>query len=118
MNLGMLQAALKNSRLFNKAVQEMLFPNMDKFFGRLLQREFYVELQAERLEGYVEDFEKLILSYDLSARKNRRYMVAEDGGQLVCQSGYAYPAMKFNRERIGGVKISRKNKDDGVLRSA
>ncbi len=44
-----------------------------------------------------EDFEKLILAYDLSTRKSSRYMVAEEKDDIVEKNGYRYPALKFVR---------------------
>lgn len=54
MNLSMLKTALVNTRKLNKALQDMLH-NMDKFFGRLLEKNSYKELLREHLEGYVEE---------------------------------------------------------------
>lgn len=53
-NLNMLRTALINTRKLNKALQDMLH-NMDRFFGRLLEKETYGELLQEHLEGYVEE---------------------------------------------------------------
>lgn len=54
MNLNMLRTALINTRRLNKALQDMLH-NMDKFFGRLLDQQFYGDLLKEHLDGYVEE---------------------------------------------------------------
>ena len=60
-------------------------------------------LNTERLElTSEEDFEKLILAYDLSMRRNSRFEVVEAGYQ-VDDEHYAYPAMMF---------IERKGKKD------
>lgn len=53
-NLSMLRTALVNTRRLNKALQDMLH-NMDRFFGRLLDQEFYGDLLKEHLNGYVEE---------------------------------------------------------------
>lgn len=53
-NLNMLRTALINTRRLNKALQDMLH-NMDKFFGRLLDQQFYGDLLKEHLDGYVEE---------------------------------------------------------------
>lgn len=53
-NNGLLRTALVNTRKLNKALQDMLH-NMDKFFLRLLEKNFYGELLKEHLEGYVEE---------------------------------------------------------------
>ena len=54
MNLAMLKTALVNTRKLNKALQDMLH-NMDKFFARLLEQQFYGDLLKEHLDGYVEE---------------------------------------------------------------
>lgn len=53
-NLNMLRTALINTRKLNKALQDMLH-NMDKFFARLLEQQFYGDLLKEHLDGYVEE---------------------------------------------------------------
>lgn len=53
-NLSMLRTALVNTRRLNKALQDMLH-NMNKFFGTLLNQEFYGDLLKEHLDGYVEE---------------------------------------------------------------
>lgn len=53
-NLGMLRTALVNTKRLNKALQDMLH-NMDKFFARLLEQNFYGDLLREHLDGYVEE---------------------------------------------------------------
>ena len=54
MNLTMLKTALVNTKKLNKALQDMLH-NMDKFFARLLEQQFYGDLLKEHLDGYVEE---------------------------------------------------------------
>ena len=54
LNLNMLRTALINTRRLNKALQDMLH-NMDKFFARLLEQQFYGDLLKEHLDGYVEE---------------------------------------------------------------
>ena len=54
MNLSMLRTALVNTRKLNRALQDMLH-NMDRFFGRLLEKRNYGELLREHLKGYVEE---------------------------------------------------------------
>lgn len=51
-NLSMLRTALVNTRRLNKVLQDMLH-NMDKFFARLLDQNFYGDLLKEHLDGYV-----------------------------------------------------------------
>ena len=45
------------------------------------------------------DFEKLILAYDMSTRKNSRYMVLEEDAAMVENNGYRYPGLRFVRRR-------------------
>ena len=47
-----------------------------------------------------EEFEKLILAYDYSTRKNSRYMVLEEEPEMVEKDGYRYPALKFVKRRV------------------
>jgi len=47
-----------------------------------------------------EEFEKLILAYDYSTRKNSRYAILEDEPELVEQNGYRYPALRFVRRGV------------------
>lgn len=44
-----------------------------------------------------EDFEKLILAYDLSTRRNSKYMVIEEEPEMIEQGGFRYPGLKFVR---------------------
>ncbi|MBO5373265.1 MAG: hypothetical protein J6A75_11205 [Lachnospiraceae bacterium] len=57
LNTAMLKTALVNTKKLNKALQDMLH-NMDKFFGRLLEKDTYAGLLEEHLEGYVEEVVK------------------------------------------------------------
>lgn len=47
-----------------------------------------------------EAFEKLILAYDYSTRKNSRYMVLEEEPDQIENGSYKYPALKFVRRRL------------------
>ena len=49
-----------------------------------------------------EDFEKLILAYDYSTRKNSKYMVLEEEENMLEDGTYRYPALKFVRTRSVG----------------
>lgn len=51
---GLLNTALANTKKLNKVLQSMLH-NMDRFFGALLDQEFYGDLLKEHLDGYVEE---------------------------------------------------------------
>lgn len=46
------------------------------------------------------EFEKLILAYDYSTRKNSKYMILEEEPELVEENGYRYPALRFVRRRV------------------
>lgn len=46
-----------------------------------------------------EAFEKLILAYDLSTRRNSKYMVLDGEPDMIEHSGYRYPDLKFVRRR-------------------
>ena len=46
-----------------------------------------------------EEFEKLILAYDYSTRRNSKYMVLEEEPEIVDNGQYRYPALKFVRRR-------------------
>ena len=45
------------------------------------------------------DFEKLILAYDMSTRKDSRYMLLEEDAAMVENNGYRYPGLRFVRRR-------------------
>lgn len=47
-----------------------------------------------------EAFEKLILTYDYSTRKNSKYMVLEEEPDQIENGSYKYPALKFVRRRL------------------
>ena len=47
-----------------------------------------------------EAFEKLILAYDYSTRKNSKYMVLEEEPDQIENGSYKYPALKFVKETL------------------
>lgn len=47
-----------------------------------------------------EAFEKLILAYDYSTRRNSKYMVLGEDTEVVENGKYRYPALKFVRRRV------------------
>lgn len=60
-------------------------------------------MDTENLENITDrDFEKLILAYDYSTRKNSRYRVAEESGRIIEKGRFRYPAMKFIQRRPTG----------------
>lgn len=57
-------------------------------------------MDTEKLENMTEqDFEKLILAYDYSTRKNSKYRVAEESGEMIENGRFSYPALKFIQMR-------------------
>ena len=46
-----------------------------------------------------EEFEKLILAYDYSTRRNSRYMILEEEPEQIEKNGFRYPALRFVRRR-------------------
>lgn len=58
-------------------------------------------LEADKLDLTKEDaFEKLILAYDYSTRKNSKFMVLEEEPVMIERMGYEYPALRFVRRRV------------------
>lgn len=53
-SFNLLKTALVNTRKLNKSLQDLLH-SMDRFFGRLLEKDSYGELLSEHLEGYVDE---------------------------------------------------------------
>ena len=47
-----------------------------------------------------ESFEKLILAYDYSTRRNSKYIVLEEDTPQIENGCYKYPALKFVRRGI------------------
>ena len=52
---------------------------------------------AELSDMSEEDFEKLILAYDYSIRRNSRFAAAEDEPEMIQNGRYRYPRLKFIR---------------------
>ena len=46
-----------------------------------------------------EEFEKLILAYDYSTRRNSKYKVIERDDKLIDNGSYRYPALTFVRRK-------------------
>ena len=75
-------------------------------YGKQQIEEFIEEhMEAEVMDTKVlniqseEDFEKLILAYDLCTRKNSKYKIVEETEESVTDGCYTYPSMKFIRRR-------------------
>lgn len=82
---------------------------LNKIQARYSKRQIE-EFIEEHMDGEVMDaaklkvsdeeaFEKLILAYDLSTRRNSKYMVIQEEPEMVEQGGYRYPGLKFVRRR-------------------
>ena len=82
---------------------------LNKIQARYSKRQIE-EFIEEHMDGEVMDaakmeiadeeaFEKLILAYDLSTRRNSKYMVIQEEPEMVKQRGYRYPGLKFVRRR-------------------
>ncbi|MBO5302571.1 MAG: hypothetical protein J6A92_00815 [Lachnospiraceae bacterium] len=80
LNTAMLKTALVNTKKLNKALQDMLH-NMDKFFGRLLEKDTYAGLLEEHLEGYVEEIVKK--KYHILKTSDNFYMYKMDIKQCI-----------------------------------
>ncbi len=80
LNTAMLKTALVNTKKLNKALQDMLH-NMDKFFGRLLEKDTYAGLLEEHLEGYVEEVVKK--KYHILKTSDNFYMYKMDIKQCI-----------------------------------
>ena len=58
-------------------------------------------MDASRIDISDEEaFEKLILAYDYSTRKNSKYKILEEEPEMVEHGTYRYPALKFVRRRL------------------
>lgn len=102
----------------SKMVPDQALPDLDKDdvlkLNRIQMR--YSRSQIEEfIESYMdgevmdaskislmdeEAFEKLILAYDYSTRKNSKYMVLEEEPDQIENGSYKYPALKFVRRRL------------------
>ena len=77
-------------RFSKKQIEEFIEEHMEKDV-----------LDTEKLSLTSEDdFEKLILAYDLSTRKNSKYKALEEDAEAVENNGYRYPALKFVRRHL------------------
>lgn len=102
----------------SKMAPDQALPDLDKDdvlkLNRIQMR--YSRIQIEEfIESYMdgevmdaskiplmdeEAFEKLILAYDYSTRKNSKYMVLEEEPDQIENGSYKYPALKFVRRRL------------------
>ena len=57
-------------------------------------------MDAGKLEDMSEDdFEKLILAYDYSTRRNSRYAAVEEESEMVENGRFRYPDLRFIQRR-------------------
>ncbi len=88
------EAVLKLNRIQVRYSKEQI----EEFIESHMEDEI---LDASRLEiSDGEMFEKLILAYDYSTRKNSRYAVLEEEAKIIEKDGYRYPALKFVRRSV------------------
>ena len=82
---------------------------LNKIQARYSKRQIE-EFIEEHMDGEVMDaakmeiadeeaFENLILAYDLSTRRNSKYMVIQEEPEMLKRGGYRYPGLKFVRRR-------------------
>ena len=85
-----------------KNVKTVYYLSMEFLMGRALGNNLinltYYDAVKEALDEL--EFEKLILAYDYSTRKNSRYMVLEEEPEMVEKDGYRYPALRFVKRRV------------------
>lgn len=88
------EAVLKLNRIQARYSKEQI----EEFIESHMEEEI---LDASRLEiADAETFEKLILAYDYSTRKNSRYAVLEEEAKIIEKDGYRYPALRFVRRSV------------------
>lgn len=101
-NLNMLRTALVNTRKLNKALQDMLH-NMDRFFGRLLDKESYGDLLREHLDGYVEEVVRK--KYHILKTSDNFYIYKNDIKECLRE-------MQEDEEWIERVRAASEGEDD------
>lgn len=88
------EAVLKLNRIQVRYGREQI----EEFIEEHMEEEI-MDISRLRIENE-EMFEKLILAYDYSTRKNSRYAVLEEDAGMVERDGYRYPALKFVRRSV------------------
>lgn len=96
--LSLLKTALINTRKLNKSLQNMLH-NMDRFYGRLLEKDSYGELLQEHLEGYVN--EVIRKKYHILKTSDNFYLYKADIKKWIrnMQEDPAWLLKKIEREK-------------------
>ena len=89
-----------------QAAIEMLNRNLDLNIQKYVSVDFYALAEAVDALGGIElditdeeAFEKLILAYDYSTRRNSKYKVIEREDELIDNGSYRYPALTFVRRK-------------------
>ncbi|MEY8410429.1 Wadjet anti-phage system protein JetA family protein [Lachnospiraceae bacterium 62-26] len=88
------EAVLKLNRIQVRYGREQI----EEFIEEHMEEEI-MDTSRLRIENE-EMFEKLILAYDYSTRKNSRYAVLEEDAGMVERDGYRYPTLKFVRRSV------------------
>ncbi|MBM6854849.1 hypothetical protein H6B11_11910 [Mediterraneibacter glycyrrhizinilyticus] len=125
MNLSLLEI-LSEKSLYKRRKSRSDFisqmePEEEEDLGReevLRMNRIQMKYSREQIEGFIrthmngdvmdagkignmdeEAFEKLILAYDYSTRKNSRFMLAEEEPEMIENGKYRYPDLKFIQRR-------------------
>lgn len=77
-------------RYSKKEIEEFIEANMEDAVMDVLKLRITDE----------ETFEKLILAYDYSTRRNSKYKIIDEEVEAVEQEGYRYPALRFVRRSL------------------
>ena len=81
-------------------VREQVEQCLIEYEGRASGYCQFCVLDAQGFEVPEEEFEKLILAYDLSTRRNSAYMILEEEPEMLERAGYRYPALRFVRKGV------------------
>lgn len=102
-NVGLLKTALINTKKLNKVLQDMLH-NMDKFFGELLEKQFYGEVLKEHLDGYVEEVVRK--KYHILKTSDNFYMFKTDIKSWLNDMRNNLEWVEATSKRTGGLMSS------------
>ena len=109
----------------NKELSREEVLQMNKIHHRFTRQQIESFIEERMTDGVLEtgslqltcqeDFEKLILAYDICMRKNSRFQVVTSGEQVEGER-YTYPAMMFvERKRSGSAGLTDKRKGKEML---
>lgn len=88
------KAVLKLNRIQVRYGREQIEEFIEEHMEEEIMDTSWLRIENEEM------FEKLILAYDYSTRKNSRYAVLEEDAGMVERDGYRYPALKFVRRSV------------------